>query len=86
MGVTLKYNDKLNILGDVIRTKRLAQEMTLETLSNKLCLMGINITADSLYQIENNTRSIKDFELAGISSILDISVEQEFKKFIDSIK
>ena len=86
MGITLKYNDKLNILGDVIRTKRLAQNMTLETLSNKLCLMGINITADSLYQIENNTRSIKDFELAGISSILEISVEQEFKKFIDSIK
>ena len=58
----------------------------METLSSKLALLGINLPADSIYQIENNNRSIKDYELAGISEILTFSVDEEFKKFINSIK
>lgn len=86
MGTTFKFNDKLNILGNIIKKHRIQNDVSIEELSNKLCLLGIELTPDSLYQIENNSRTIKDYELAGLSSILNFSVDVEFKKFIDSLK
>lgn len=85
MSVTFKFDDKLNILGNIINKHRTKNKMSVEQLSSKLSLLGINLTADSIYQIENNTRSIKDYELAGLSYVLKFSVDEEFKEFLNLI-
>lgn len=86
MGTTFKFDNKLNILGSIIKNKRIAMDLSVDMLSTNLSLLGINLPPDSIYQIENNKRSIKDYELAGISAILDFSVDSEFKKFISDLK
>lgn len=46
-----------------------------KTLSyEKLELMGISIHKQSLYDIENNKRTVKDYELFGIAYVLGIDV------------
>lgn len=85
MGTTFKFENKLNILGNIINNYRYKCNLSVEDLSSKLSLLGINLTADSIYQIENNTRSIKDYELAGLVYILKFSVDEEFKKFTNTI-
>lgn len=85
MGTTFKFENKLNILGKIILKYRLENNLSLEELSTKLQLYGINLPADSIYQIENNRRAIKDYELAGISYILHFSVDNEFQKFMKSL-
>lgn len=85
MSTTLKYNGKLNILGDIIKEYRLKSDLSLEKLSDKLQLLGINLPSASIYKIENNKRSIKDYELAGLSEILGFSIDTaltDFKKKI----
>ena len=86
MGTTFKFENKLNILGNIIKKAREENHISVDNLSIKLELLGIILPPDSIYQIENNTRSIKDYELAGIADILNISVDKEFKNFINSIK
>lgn len=85
MGTTFKFENKLNILGNIINNYRHKCNLSVEDLSSKLSLLGINLTADSIYQIENNTRSIKDYELAGLAYILKFSVDEEYKKFTNTI-
>lgn len=85
MGTTFKFENKLNILGNIINNYRHKCNLSVEDLSSKLSLLGINLTADSIYQIENNTRSIKDYELARLAYILKFSVDEEFKKFTNTI-
>ncbi len=86
MSNMLKYNEKLNILGPIIKSYRLKDNLSLEMLSIKLQLIGINLPAASIYKIENNQRSIKDFELAGLSTVLDFSIDKELLAFKKSFK
>ena len=48
--------------------------LSYEKLSAKLELMGISIHKQSLYDIENNKRTVKDFELFGLAYVLGIDV------------
>ena len=50
------------------------ENMSYETLSAKLELMGISIHKQSLYDIENNKSTVKDYELFGIAYVLRIDV------------
>ena len=45
----------------------------------KLELMGISIHKQSLYDIENNKRTVKDYELFGIAYVLGIDVNDLLK-------
>ena len=85
MGTTFKFENKLNILGNIINKYRNENNISVEELSNKLSLLGIILPADSIYQIENNTRTIKDYELAALSYTLNFSTDKEFRKFIEII-
>ena len=38
-----KYNNNLNVIGPILRKKRIEKGISFETLSNKLLLLGINI-------------------------------------------
>lgn len=81
MGTTLKYNGQLNIFGPIIKEYRLQNDLSLEKLSAKLQLLGINLPSQSLHSIENDTRAIKDFELMGLVKILNIPILNLFDNF-----
>ena len=58
---------------------------TLEKLSNKLQLLGIDIPKPSLQNIENGKRIVKEYEFYGLCKVLDVSMEEMLKDFIKGI-
>ncbi len=85
MGNMSKYEDKLNVLGETIKNYRLKKNLSYRELSQKLELFGIYVSAPSLYRIEINKRSIKDYELIGLSKVLGFSIDNEGIKFLNQI-
>ena len=71
-----KYNDNLNVIGLILREKRINKKISFETLSSKLLLLGVNIPVTSLHRIENNQRTVRDYEICAISVVLDIDVSE----------
>ena len=70
-----KYKDMVNISGNKIKKIRNEQKLSREKLSNKLLLEeGIDIPAQSIVHIENNARTVTDYELYGISKILNVEI------------
>ena len=77
-----KYNDNLNVCGDIIRESRESKQMTKVDLCKKLELLAIYIDRNQLYMLEHNQLLIKDFELLAIVKILDIDLNK-LKDLID---
>ena len=71
-----KYNDNLNVIGPILRENRLNKKISFETLSSKLLLLGVNIPVTSLHRIENNQRTVRDYEVCALSVVLDIDVSE----------
>lgn len=80
-----KYNNNLNIVGTSLRKVRLEKGISFEKLSNQLLLLGINIPVTSLHRIENNQRTVRDYELCGLAKVLDISVLELLNPFIKNL-
>ena len=67
-----KYKDKGNISGKIIHDSRIAHNLSLEKLSNKLELLGVTLYPNDIFLIEKEQRILKDFELMAICKILEI--------------
>ena len=67
MSLITKYNGNLNVIGKLLKKYREKEKISYEQLSAKLELMGISIHKQSIYDIENNKRTVKDYELFGIT-------------------
>lgn len=74
MSLIAKYNGNMNVIGRLLKQYRIKNNLSYEQLSAKLDLLGINIHKQSLYDIENNKRTVKDYELFGIAYVLGIDV------------
>ena len=74
MSLIAKFNGNMNVIGRLLKEQRLKEGLSYEQLANKLELMGISIHKQSLYDIENNKRTVKDYELFGIAYVLGIDV------------
>lgn len=79
MSLISKYNGNMNVIGRLLKEYRNKQKLSYEKLSAKLELKGISIHKQSLYDIENNKRTVKDYELFGIAYVLGIDVNDLFK-------
>lgn len=79
MSLISKYNGNMNMIGRLLRIYRTNNKLSYEQLSAKLELIGISIHKQSLYDIENNRRTVKDYELYGIAYILGIDVNDLFE-------
>ena len=79
MSLISKFDGNMNIIGKQLRIYRLKKNLSYETLSAKLELLGISIHRQSLYDIENNKRTVKDYELYGLAHILEIDINDFFK-------
>ena len=69
-----KYEDNLNVIGPILRQKRKEKNISLEGLSSKLLLLGVNIPVTSLHRIENNQRTVRDYEICALAVVLGIDV------------
>ena len=87
MSLIVKFDGNLNVIGRLLKEYRIKKDFSYEKLSAKLELMGISIHKQSLYDIENNKRTVKDYELFGLAYVLGIDVndlladmKKKFKK------
>lgn len=78
-----KFNDKRNIVGSLIREYREKKHYSKMELSRKLELLGIELDRFELYKIENNKKSVKDFELIALCIVLDIDFNK-LKKLVEN--
>jgi len=79
MSLISKFDGNMNVINKLLKKYRIEKNMSYETLSAKLELMGISIHKQSLYDIENNKRTVKDYELFGLAYILEIDVNDLLK-------
>ena len=79
MSLIAKYNGNMNVIADLLKEYRTKKNLSYEQLAAKLELMGISIHKQSLYDIENNKRTVKDYELFGIAYVLEIDVNDLLK-------
>lgn len=85
MSKVSKYNDKLNIVGEKINYYRKLNNWSLTVLSNKLQLLGIDISKSSLQKIENGTRCVKEYEFYAFAKTFNISMEKLLEDFIKAL-
>ena len=71
-----KYENNLNLIGPIIKEKRIEKGTSLEKLSSKLLLIGINIPVTCLHRIENNQRTVRDYEICAIAVALGVEVSE----------
>lgn len=74
MSLIARFDGNMNVIGNLLKKYRIEKGLSYEQLSVKLELMGISIHKQSLYDIENNKRTVKDYELFGIAYVLGIDV------------
>lgn len=74
MSKIMKFNENMNIISKSLKKYRTQKKFSFDHLSAKLELIGISIHRQSLYDIENNKRTVKDYELFGLAYILGIDV------------
>lgn len=86
MGLHKKFENNLNVISKNMKEIRMSKKISLSKLSDKLMLMGIDISKQSLYRIEKNERSVRDYELSAIALVLETATEELLKDFIDAIK
>ena len=79
MSLIVRFDGNMNVIGNLLKKYRLEKGMSYEKLSAKLELLGISIHKQSLYDIENNKRTVKDYELFGIAFVLGIDVNDLFE-------
>ena len=82
---TRKYckelGNKLNTVGTNIYLKRKEIKYSRQKLSDKLMLIGINISTQSIYDIEIGKRTVLDFELCAFAKVLKTSADELLKDF-----
>lgn len=80
-------NNKLNISGNELRKIREERHMSREKLSNMLLLeTGIDLSAETIANIENNKRTLGDYEFLFLIKILEIDILNFSKKIIEEIE
>lgn len=74
-----KYNNNYNIVSQKLRKIRIKKGLSQEQLSNQLSLLGITLYQSDIFKIENNERTVRDFELWGFTKVLNVKAEDLFK-------
>lgn len=81
-----KFNDKRNIIGDIVRKNREKMHYSKTELSHRLELMGVELDRFELYKIETAKTSVKDFELIALCIVLKIDFNELKKQMEQDIE
>lgn len=77
-----KFNNKPNLVGNLIKNAREKKKYTKVDLCRELELLGIEMSRNEIYRIEKNKMIVKDFELIAFCIVLDINFN-DLKQFFD---
>ena len=77
-----KYNDKSNVIGELVYKNRKKKSLSKIELSRLLQLHAVYIDSTELKRIETGQMIVKDFELIGLCKVLDINYD-ELKDLIE---
>ena len=81
-----RYNDNLNVIDPILRQIRAEKRISLETLSSKLLLLGVNIPVTCLHRIENNQRTVRDYEICALAVALNVDVSEFLNPITNQFK
>ena len=81
-----KLNNNLNVIGDNLRNYRKEKHLSQADLTMELNSLGINLHKNDVYMIENNKRSVKDYEVWGFIKVLNISYDDLFAGIEDKLE
>lgn len=84
-----KLDGKLNTVGDNIKIIRENNKLSRQDLSNKLMILGIDISSQSIFDIETGSRTVVDYELCAIAKILNTTTDtllENFKEYLDNME
>lgn len=76
-----RFGKKMNVSGELIRKYREESNLSREELSAKLMLEGVDISAQSIANLENNLRTVVDYELCAIAIVLKVDVATLLKNY-----
>lgn len=76
-----KFEDKPNVVGNLIKQARKAKNYSKVDLSTKLDLLGVSLSRAEIYRIETFGMIVKDFELIALCIALELNYE-DLKKLI----
>lgn len=79
--LTTTTTKKCNMIGSKLKQFRLEQNLSQQTLSNRLETEAIYICRGSISRIEDGSRTVTDLELYGLSKILCKPIESFFEDF-----
>ena len=82
----VKYENNLNVIGSNVRKYRLAANLSLAQVSDKLMLKGIDISKSSLQHIEVGKRVVRDYELYALCDLFGVTMEEMLSNFIKDYK
>lgn len=87
MNKIIKYNGKLNVIGDKVRKYRESRNWSLTKLSDELMLnTGIDIRKSSLQFIETGKRVVKEYEFYALCKVFNVTMEEMLEDFINEVK
>ena len=73
-----KLNNNLNVIGNNLRKYRKEKHLSQADLTMELNLLWINLHKNDVYMIENNKRTVKDYEIWGFIKVLNITFDDLF--------
>lgn len=78
-----KYNDKANVIGNVLYEHRTNMGLSKEEVCRRVQLHGVYIHRVELNRMEKGISIIKDFELIALCDVLEIDYQKEVRKLVD---
>ena len=89
---TRKYIENLggnlNTVGNNIKIIREKNNLSRQNLSDKLMMLGIDISSQSIFDIETGSRTVIDYELCAFAKILNTTTDallKDFRNYLDKI-
>lgn len=75
----------LNVVEKNIKKYRIESNLSRQSLSNKMIMIGVDVPSNSIYEIETGKRTVADYELCAICKVLKIPVEYVIKDYYKSL-
>lgn len=77
---------KRNVTGSNINFYRLKKNYSVQQLSDRLIMLGLDLHRQSIFLIESGKRTVSDYELAAIAEVLDITPNDLLSEFSKHLK
>ena len=77
---------KKNVTGANINYYRTKKNYSVQQLSDKLIMLGLDLHRQSIFLIESGKRTVSDYELAAIAEILDITPNELLAEYTKHLR